>query len=216
MGSETTPSTGEIGLIETGIANTASITAALRRAGGDVHTVTTPADVRGLTRIVLPGVGSFDAGMATLNEQGFIKPLKQRLAAGEPTLCICLGLQLLAAESEESPETAGLGIVDERVEAFPAGTMTPHFGWNRVTPNEDTSLIDSGYAYFANSYRLRDIPPGWTGATAEHGGRFVAAMSQGDILATQFHPELSGRYGAKLIERWLHETQQDSTGETST
>ena len=72
-----------------------------------------------------------------------------------------------------------------------------------MQPAADRQLLNEGYAYFANSFRLTEIPEGWTGARAEYGGSFVAAIERGPILACQFHPELSGEWGASLIERWL-------------
>ena len=79
----------------------------------------------------------------------------------------------------------------------------PQLGWNRVVPKEGCTFLNEGYAYFANSYRLTSIPEGWSGATSDHGGDFVAAIERGTILACQFHPELSGAWGAELVDRWL-------------
>ena len=114
-----------------------------------------------------------------------------------------MGLQLLCNSSEESPGATGLGCVDGAVTHFPAGVRAPQFGWNRVTAGAGCSLLEDGYAYFANSFRLAEPPAGWHAATAEHGGRFVAAMERGAVLACQFHPELSGRYGIDLLRRWI-------------
>jgi imidazoleglycerol phosphate synthase glutamine amidotransferase subunit HisH len=76
-------------------------------------------------------------------------------------------------------------------------------GWNRVDPAPDARWIRPGFAYFANTYKLDTLPAGWSGGTAEHGGRFVAAVERGDVLACQFHPELSGPWGAELLARWV-------------
>ena len=103
----------------------------------------------------------------------------------------------------ESPGVGGLGCLDARVAHFPAGVRAPQFGWNAVVAGRDCALLRDGYAYFANSYRLPAAPAGWATATADHGGAFVAAMERGSVLACQFHPELSGSYGAQLLARWL-------------
>ena len=86
---------------------------------------------------------------------------------------------------------------------FPDGGRAPQFGWNKVTAQAGCRLLQDGYAYFANSYRVRAVPDGWHAATADHGGPFVAAMERGAVLACQFHPELSGRYGIELLRRWI-------------
>ncbi len=87
--------------------------------------------------------------------------------------------------------------------AFRDGLRVPHLGWNRVTAGDGCRLLKDGDAYFANSYKLDEVPAGWAGATSDHGGDFVAALERGSVLACQFHPELSGAWGQALIERWL-------------
>lgn len=193
----------EIVVCRTGTANLASVFAGLRRAGGAPRMAETPDDLRGAGHVMLPGVGSFGAAMATLAETGMVAPLRERFAAGRPTMAICVGLQLLCVTSEESPGVEGLGIVPADIARFPAGVRVPQFGWNHVTANTDCELLDSGYAYFANSYRLADRVTGWAVAIADHGGPFVAAMEKGPLLACQFHPELSGAYGHALLARWI-------------
>src|SRR5690606_41424456 len=80
---------------------------------------------------------------------------------------------------------------------------SPHLGWSHVEPQPGARFVTPGWAYFANSSRLATVPQGWVGATSDHGGPFVAAMERGDVLACQFHPELSGSWGLALLERWL-------------
>jgi glutamine amidotransferase len=79
----------------------------------------------------------------------------------------------------------------------------PQLGWNEVVPEPDCRLLRPGFAYYANSYRLESVPAGWSGALSDHGGSFVGALERGSVLACQFHPELSSRWGADLIESWL-------------
>ncbi len=190
-------------IIDTGVANTASVAAALRRAGAAV-TLTADAGAAARTdRLVLPGVGAFRAGMERLRDQGLADVLRDRLDQGRPTLAICLGMQLLCRASEESPGVGGLGVIDADLQRFPDDVRRPQFGWNTVTADEDCSLLQTGAAYFANSYRLVEAPPGWRVARADHGGPFIAALERRGVLACQFHPELSGRWGAGLIDRWL-------------
>jgi imidazole glycerol phosphate synthase glutamine amidotransferase subunit len=127
----------------------------------------------------------------------------RRVDVGRPLLAICLGLQLLCESSEESPGVAGLGIIDADVRRFPVGVRAPHFGWNRVEADPSCSLLESGYACYAHSYRVVGAPAGWSASMTTHGAPFVAAMVRGPLCACQFHPELSGEWGQKLLERWL-------------
>jgi imidazole glycerol-phosphate synthase subunit HisH len=190
-------------IVRTGIANLASVQAGLERAGGDCVVTDDAADIAAAERVVLPGVGTMKAAMERLAQQGLVEVLAARVRAGRPTLAICLGLQLLFESSAESPGTAGLSVLPGHVTRFPEGVRIPQMGWNRVEPEPGASYLEPGYAYFANSYRVPAIPPGWSGAMAEHGDRWVAALERGAVLACQFHPELSGAWGNALLRRWL-------------
>jgi imidazole glycerol phosphate synthase glutamine amidotransferase subunit len=193
----------EVLVVRTGTANTASVMAALSRAGFHGRVVQSAQEVLTAERVVLPGVGALAAAMEQLRSSGLAESLTQRVKSGKPTLAICLGLQLLCQESEESPRVPGLGVLPVRVERFPDSVHVPQLGWNRVEPDARSRLLRPGYAYFAHSFRLKEPPPGWSAAFSEHGGRFVAALERGDVLACQFHPELSGRWGSELISQWL-------------
>ncbi len=197
----------DVTILSTGVANTASIAAALRRCGAEPEITNDPARVEQAPRVVLPGVGSFGAGMAVLRQRGLAAVLRARIENDRPTLAVCLGLQLLCAASEESPGVPGLGVIDAQIERFPDGVRTPHFGWNLVTPADRGVAVDAGFAYYANSYRLATPPEGWAHAATTHGGPFVAALRRGTILACQFHPELSGVWGAALLSRWVDATR---------
>lgn len=192
----------EIVIMPTGTANIASVSAAFRRLGAEARVSDDAAAVRHASHVMLPGVGSFGASMARLAGQGLDAALRERIAADRPTICICVGHQLLFETSEESPGVTGLGIVPGTVTRFPAGVRVPQFGWNEVRPGPDCLLLEEGYAYFANSYRAL-AAPGWRLAEATHGGSFVAAMERGNVIGCQFHPELSGAYGTALLSRFL-------------
>ena len=194
----------EVIVLNTGTANVASVLAGLRRAGATPRLSEDGAEVDGNAPLVLPGVASFGAVMSALEEMGVVAALKARIEAGRPTLCVCVGLQALCESSEESPGFTGLGIVPGAVERFSGVARVPHLGWNQVEASDDASLLsESGYAYFANSYRLTTAPTGWTVARCDYGGAFIAAMERGRVLACQFHPELSGAWGQRLLARWL-------------
>lgn len=193
-------------LVSTGTANIASVRAGLRRVGIEARPAGNPDDVRTASRIVLPGVGSFGAAMESIDRQGLREALTGYVTEGRPLLAICLGMQLLCSSSEESRGVNGLGIVNDRIRRIPETVRVPQLGWNKVKPAGATRVLAEGWAYFANSYRLETIPDDWTGATAEYGGEFVAALERGPQLACQFHPELSGAWGAELIRSWADRT----------
>lgn len=190
-------------IIDTGVANTASVAAAFRRCDVTPSVTSDRKAVEASASVVLPGVGAFGAGMDRLAAAGLVDVIRDRLASGRPFLGICLGMQLLGTASQESPGVRGLGILDTTFERFPDGVTTPQFGWNLVGPTSPDSMLVPGYAYFANSFRCVDSPVGWTPAMSDHGGRFVSALERGPQLVCQFHPELSGPWGIALLQRWL-------------
>jgi imidazole glycerol phosphate synthase glutamine amidotransferase subunit len=195
--------TRDVVVVGTSVANIASVLAALRRAGARPAVSLDPVEVDRATHVVLPGVGAFGAAMDAITRAGLAEVIAGRASAGRPLLAICLGLQLLAEGSDESPGVRGLGVVPGIARRYGSAVRVPQLGWNRVQPVADARVINPGWAYFANSYRIESIPPGWSGATAEYGGPFVAALERRAVVACQFHPEVSGAWGAALIRRWL-------------
>ena len=193
----------EVSVVSTGTANRASVMAALERVGARPSLAASVDDVVAGERVVLPGVGTFSAAAGELDRQGLTEVLAERIEDERPTLAICLGMQLFAKASDESPGVRGLGILDLTARAFPAGVRRPQLGWNRIEPDAGCALLSAGEAYFANSYRIEAAPAGWGAAVTEHGTPFVAALERGPVLACQFHPELSGSFGLDLIRRWL-------------
>lgn len=193
----------QVTVVPTGTANLASVLAAFRRLGARTGLSLGPSEVADADCVVVPGVGSFGAAMGALDRAGLRDALVARASAGRPTLAICVGMQLLAEKSEESPEQAGLGLIDDGLERFGPGLRVPQMGWNHVTTDFGCRFIEDGWAYFANSYRLRSAPDGWATATSDYGGRFIAGLERDGVLACQFHPELSGSWGSGLLARWL-------------
>ncbi len=202
----------EVVVVRTGTANLASVLAGLRRVGATPRVSDERAVVAAAERLVLPGVGAFGAAMERLTACGLVGVLTERVWTGRPTLAVCLGLQLLGTGSEESPGVPGLGVLSAAVTRFGEGVRVPQLGWNRVLPERGCRLLAEGYAYFANSYRFTAAPPGWSAAWAEYGGRFVAALERGPVLACQFHPELSGAWGLALLRRWLAAAEPGGAG----
>ena len=194
-------------IVHTGTANLASVRAAFRRAGVEPRETLDPRCIEETPRLVLPGVGAFGAAMKNLHQAGVVDALKRRLEAGRATFAICLGMQILCESSEESPNVEGLGLIRSPVLRFQDAPRIPQFGWSPIHPPRGTTgILQDGYAYFAHSYRLLEQPAGWRCALAEYSGEFVAALEREGIVACQFHPELSGRWGQALLERWLSAT----------
>jgi imidazole glycerol phosphate synthase glutamine amidotransferase subunit len=192
----------QVVIINTGTANLASVRAAFTRLGVESVVAEHRSQIERAPRLVLPGVGSFGSGMSRLREMDAVKAVVDYVASDRPFLAVCLGLQLLCRSSEESPGVEGLSILDVDVQKFRTQETVPQLGWNRVEPDTAT-LIEDGYAYYANSFRLGDVPTGWHAAYTTHGERFVAAVERNGALACQFHPELSGAWGRQLLSRWL-------------
>jgi imidazole glycerol-phosphate synthase subunit HisH len=188
-------------ILPTGTANLASVLAAFARLGAAARIAREPAEVEDAERLVLPGVGTFGATMAGLRAAGLHAAIADRVRDGAPVLAMCVGLQVLFESSDES-EGEGLAVLSGRVGRFPAGVRVPQFGWNRIEPEPGCRYLEPGHAYFANSFRVL-AAPGCKVACAEHGETFVAAIERGPLLACQFHPELSGAFGHRLIARWL-------------
>lgn len=189
-------------ILPTGTANLASVQAAFEKLGKKTVLATDPDMIRNAPHVVLPGVGTFGSTMAGLQGAGFDHAIAERVRNALPTLAMCVGLQVMFETSDESPEAEGLGVVEGHVGRFSDQIRVPQFGWNHLEPAAGCRFLEPGYAYFANSFRVQ-AAPGCTTAHADHGEPFIAAFERGRVLACQFHPELSGAFGHKLIQRWL-------------
>lgn len=190
----------QVGVVRTGTANLASVLAALDRLGATPMLLDSAEQVGRADRLVLPGVGAFAAAMSRLEAQGVADAVRAHVIAGKPFLGICLGMQLLAEGSAESPGARGLAVSSGHAVRLPGSVRVPQLGWNRVTWSD--RRVADGHAYFANSYCLMNAPSGWQAATSNHGGPFIAAIAREAQLACQFHPELSGPYGAAVLQHW--------------
>jgi imidazole glycerol-phosphate synthase subunit HisH len=196
-------------VLDYGSGNLRSAERALARAGTAV-TVTADRDAAlAADGLVVPGVGAFAACMAGLLAVGGDEVIAKRRIAGRPTLAICVGHQVLfEAGIEHGVRADGCGVWPGLVERLRAERL-PHMGWNTVTAGAGSRLfagIESERFYFVHSYGVRALPPapGRVATWAEHGGdRFLAAVEEGPLVSTQFHPEKSGDAGARLISNWV-------------
>ena len=191
-----------VAIIDSGVANLAAVESALAALEVEHMITGSPDAALEASHVVLPGVGRFSAGLDTLRRRGLDEAVREVHEGGTPLLAICLGMQMLAEGSDESPDTPGLGVVAGRLRRLPDSVRVPHLGWNQVSAAEDSGL-PSGTAAFANSYYLPSSPSGWSAGWTTHGATFVSMLARGRTLACQFHPELSGAFGMGLITDWL-------------
>src|SRR2546427_10540886 len=167
----------DVVIVDSGVANLASLAGAFRRLDATVAAAADPGIVHEATRLVLPGVGAFGAGIATLRARGLDSVIRDVAARGTALLGVCLGMQMLCEASEETPGVAGLGMVAGTCGRLPPHVRIPHLGWNSVSAEPGARFVASGVAAFANSYALRESPAGWTPAWGSHGVPFLAAVS---------------------------------------
>jgi glutamine amidotransferase len=193
----------DVVLIDAGGANLGSVRYALERLGARVCCSGEAARIAAADRVILPGVGTADVGMARLHELGLVEVVR---ALQQPLLGICLGMQLLFESSEEG-DVQCLGRIRGRVRRLRArdGVRVPHMGWNTLRSRRADPLLDgvdgSGQAYFVHSYAAPVTDD--TLATAEHGDEFAAVVRHGRCWGAQFHPERSASVGARVLDNFL-------------
>ncbi|MDO5503947.1 MAG: imidazole glycerol phosphate synthase subunit HisH [Actinomycetia bacterium] len=207
-------------VLDYGSGNVRSAVRALEHVGAGVTLTADPEAVLGADGLFVPGVGNFHACMRSLGAAKGPLLIGRRLAGGRPVLGVCVGMQVLFdGSSEPSGEVGpveGLGEWPGQVERLQAD-IVPHMGWSEVSPGAGSRLfagIEDERFYFVHSYAVPEwIMPTPTGSfagqapvvtTAQHGQRFVAAVENGPLCATQFHPEKSGEAGLTLLRNWLH------------
>lgn len=197
-----------IAIIDYGAGNLRSVRNTLTYLGAQVITASTPDQLAGAEKIVLPGVGAFGAGINALRAAGFEEPLKQAVAAGVPLIGICLGMQYLFESSDEMGLHRGLGLLPGRVTRFPAdGLKVPHIGWNQLHIRQPGGLlegVESGaYAYFVHSYYVEGADPGDVLATTDYGIDYPSVVGRGNILGIQPHPEKSQTVGQRILKNFI-------------
>lgn len=192
------------------ISNLGAVANMVRKCGGHPHITNEPNDLFHANRIILAGVGSFDAGMSSLQEGGWIQPLHQLAKYGNvPILGICLGMQLMCRRSEEG-HSPGLGWFDADVKLIESDSQNlkvPHMGWNTIQILKTDDLLHKSFVeqryYFVHSYHVVCDDPMDVLATAFYGGELTAAISRDRLFGTQFHPEKSHRFGMEVINSFM-------------
>lgn len=200
-------------VLDYGSGNVHSAAKALERAGAEVTVTADRTAALEADGLLVPGVGAFKAVMDQLQAVRGGEIIDRRLAGGRPVLGICVGMQVLFERGvERGVDTEGLGEWPGSVTALPAPVL-PHMGWNTVEAGEGSALfagIEDERFYFVHSFAaqqwLLEVEPPFPAPTltwAEHGGRFLAAVENGPLTATQFHPEKSAEAGIRLLANWL-------------
>ena len=205
--------TKTVAVLDYGSGNVHSACRALEQAGSKVVLTSDRKTALESDGLLVPGVGAFSAVMSKLNEHGADSLIDQRLAAGRAVLGICVGMQVMFERGlEHGQDTAGLGQWPGVVEKLVAPTL-PNIGWSTVEASAESKLfvgIEQEHFYFVHSYAAKRwelqidrpfIPAALT--WSEHGERFLAAVENGPLSATQFHPEKSGEAGLQLLRNWI-------------
>lgn len=199
-----------IAIIDYGAGNLQSVKKALDYLGEPNLITAKSSEIEAADALVLPGVGSFGDAMQSLSDSGLLETVRAAALSDTPFLGICLGLQLLFPESEESKGVKGLGVLTGKIIKFPGdmGLKIPQIGWNSINIREGCKLYagvpQNAYVYFVHSYYLQAADPEVVAATAEYGVTFHASVADEAhrLYATQFHPEKSGAVGLRILRNF--------------
>ncbi|NOY70587.1 MAG: imidazole glycerol phosphate synthase subunit HisF [Deltaproteobacteria bacterium] len=196
-----------ITLLDYGAGNVRSIINAIEKLGKEVFTAKTPEDILNAKKLVFPGVGNFKTMMDVLHREGFAEALLAYLEENRPFLGICLGLQALFENSEEAPGVSGLGFIKGSVKRFSVNLSVPHIGWNGICVKKPSPIFNglSGEEkfYFVHSYHVVPEDEDVILTTTDYGYCFVSAICRGNVTATQFHPEKSGKAGLAVFQNFI-------------
>ena len=197
-----------VAVLDYGIGNLRSAQKTLERAGADPVLTSDAAEVAEAVGVVLPGVGAFGRVMEAIRSTGVDQIAHAVVAAGTPFMGICVGMQALYESSEENPGVEGLGILPgtiRRLSSTDTRIKVPQMQWNRLDLVGDSPLFadlpDEPWVYFVHSYAPEATDD--VIATCEYGGTVTAAAARGNVMATQFHPEKSGRVGVQIIRNFV-------------
>ena len=188
--------------------NLTSVVRSLKALGVEGRVTQDPAEVAEGSRVIFPGVGAAGKAMATLRELGLDQALRESFARGVPILGICLGAQIILESSEENDATC-LGLLPGRTRALPRyeNLKIPHMGWNRVRFRKShavfKNLPEGAEYYFVHSYYPAPARADMVLGVTDHGVEFPSAIGWQNLVATQFHPEKSGRFGLQILENFL-------------
>lgn len=201
----------EVLIVDYGMGNIGSLRNMFRRIGTETVVASDRGSIERANKIILPGVGAFNAAMQRIGDLQIGDTLKARAAAGVPILGICLGMQLLTSSSEEG-ELPGLGLIAGRARRFPrdSALKVPHMGWNVVKRAARSPLTvwmsdrEETRFYFVHSYAVETENPAHTTLTCDYGIRFAAGIGRDNVFGAQFHPEKSHRFGMRFLSTFAN------------
>jgi imidazole glycerol phosphate synthase, glutamine amidotransferase subunit len=199
-----------IAILDYDMGNLKSVSKAVEHVGGSCRVTRDPRVVAEADKLILPGVGAFKDCMNNLESYGLVEPIREFIASERPFLGICLGMQLLMDESEEGGKHRGLGVIPGKVRrfSFESELKVPHMGWNSLKIEKSGRLLaglkEKSFVYFVHSYYVDpEKPKKCVATTTEYGIPFVSSIEQGNIFATQFHPEKSQANGLKILKNFV-------------
>lgn len=201
----------KVGVIDYGGGNIRSLIQALEKLGTSPERVTSPEQLEPLSHLFFPGQGAFGDCMKKLGGLGLVEPIFEWIQQDKPFFGICVGYQLLFEDSEESPESKGLSVLEGNVVRFrEEGIKVPHMGWNSAQLRNPNLVPWIGlglnpYFYFVHSYHPDPKDSSICAAMTNYGTSFPSAVRRGRLIATQFHPEKSQKAGMNLIENFLRQ-----------
>lgn len=199
-----------VAIIDYDAGNIKSVEKAILSLGEDACLTRDAEVILNADRVILPGVGSFGDAMEKLTQYGLVSVIHEVVKRKIPFLGICLGLQLMFEESEESQGIKGLGILKGRIVKIPAkeGLKIPHIGWNSlkfpVRGRLFEGIKEGEYVYFVHSYYLKAEDEQIVTATTDYGTLIQASVEQGNVFACQFHPEKSSEIGLTILKNFLN------------
>lgn len=197
-----------IAIIDYDAGNLRSVEKALQYLGKETIVTRDPEQIRKADKVILPGVGAFGDAMKKLQEYHLDTLIHEIADSGKPLLGICLGLQLLFEESEESPGVEGLGILEGKIRRIPEGEglKVPHIGWNSLHLEHNGRLFrnipENSYVYFVHSYYLEAKDPEIVKASTGYGVHIHASVEKNNLFACQFHPEKSSETGLQILKNF--------------
>jgi len=198
-------------VIDYGAGNIGSVLNMIKKAGGSAIASANIDDINQASKLLLPGVGSFDNAMMKLEELKLVTPIQEKAQSGAPLLGICLGMQLLSYGSEEGNKS-GLGLIPGRVKRFKFDAKdsllrVPHMGWNKVSITKShvltQQLEQDARFYFVHSYHYQCEDVQDELFSTHYGYDFTSGIQRGNIMGVQFHPEKSHRYGMQLFKNFI-------------
>ena len=194
-----------LAIVDYGVGNLHSAQKAFEHLGQAAVVTSDAGLIAAAPAVVLPGQGAFGTCMDNLTRAGLVEPVQAAARSGRPFLGICVGMQILFEESEESPGVRGLGVFGGRVVRFPRdlGLDVPHMGWNQLHVRRRVPALaqvaDGDYVYFVHSYHPLPDDPDVVATTTDYGIEFVSSVARDNVYAGVFHPEKSQRVGLALL-----------------